>query len=127
MDFGDDTPFSGYQGLVRLRSIGVESDRWLRALCRLHGDQRSSLAMAREVEFTGISLQGNPGAIANEPVKIKLFFDPDDETGTRYAEAYLNIDLARQRVEFNEKDPEYRDPLLRALGVRRRARQGRAR
>ncbi|MEZ0273788.1 MAG: hypothetical protein ACAH88_02695, partial [Roseimicrobium sp.] len=52
------------------------------------------------------------------PVKMKLFFSPgenDPHFEDRYAEHFLNFDLAAKRIEFREKDPGYREPLLRAL------------
>ena len=44
---------------------------------------------------------------------MKLMFEHDEEE--RYAECYLNIDVEGQRVEFNEKDQDYRVPLLQCL------------
>jgi hypothetical protein len=75
--------------------------------------------MRSAVPFTGISLEGTPHNLAAGPVKIKLFFDPGAES--EYAELYLNIDLAQRRVHLDEKDPEYRAPILRALTLPRAA------
>ena len=44
---------------------------------------------------------------------MKLFFH--SENGERYAEVFLNIDRQAQVVEIHEKDPEYRQNLIRAL------------
>lgn len=44
-------------------------------------------------------------------MKIKLFFESDDES--RYAELYLNIDLPATRLELAERDPDYRGPIVR--------------
>jgi hypothetical protein len=45
---------------------------------------------------------------------MKAFFF-DDGQDERYAEVYTNIDLREKRLEFREKDPEYRAPLVAAL------------
>ena len=34
-----------------------------------------------------------------------------------YYESFFNVDLPNGSVYWNEKDPDYREPLLRALGV----------
>ncbi len=75
--------------------------------------------MAPAVTFTAISLGGMPAALEKGPAKIKLFFEPTDDSEEAcemfYAEHYLNIDLASKTVEFHEKDEGYKDAILRAL------------
>jgi hypothetical protein len=46
-------------------------------------------------------------------VKIKLFFESDDED--RYGELFTNVELAARRLEVREKDEGYRLPVVRAL------------
>jgi len=43
----------------------------------------------------------------------KLFFESEEDD--RYAELYLNIDVAGARIELNEKDDDYRKALVLAL------------
>jgi hypothetical protein len=66
-----------------------------------------------EITSDAVSLEGDPADLRGGPLKLKLFFEGDDEDD--YAEIYLNVDMDRARVDLNEKDPEYREPLLRAL------------
>ncbi|QHW31106.1 hypothetical protein GZH47_09725 [Paenibacillus rhizovicinus] len=66
--------------------------------------------MKQEITFTSVVLEGN-----SKSSKIKLFYN--DETEENYAECYLNIDLPNKKVEWFEKDPEYREALLRALSA----------
>jgi hypothetical protein len=49
---------------------------------------------------------------------MKLF-GRDDEPFIEddYYESFFNVDLANGLVYWNEKDQEYREPLLRALAV----------
>lgn len=98
-------------GTVTFRSRGVESDAFVQALAELYGQPSAKLRMAPEVRFTALSLKGTPGDIATKPLELKLFFEGKGER----AEAYGNIDLARGRFEFNEKDPGYRSALVAAL------------
>ena len=104
-----------YQGTVVLASLGGESDAFARVLDRLYGTKLAPAGMNAQTTFTALSLEGNPGNLAAGPVKLKLFFEPDEED--RYAEAFLNIDAEKSRISFNEKDEEYRMPLVRALGA----------
>ena len=46
---------------------------------------------------------------------MKLFFHADSEDEARYAEVFTNINVEEGLLEFHEKDPAYRGPLLRAL------------
>lgn len=99
-------------GIVRIASTGDESDSFVRALAQVYEVDSPSGQMSKNVEFTAVSLGGNPADIENGPVKLKLFFEPD---GDGYAEVYANFDLAAKKFYFNEKDPEYRPFILSAL------------
>ena len=69
--------------------------------------------MRAEAVFTGISLQGDPRNLGEGEVKIKLFYDSDSED--RYAEFFTDIDLASRKLSLNEKDEDYRGPVVRAF------------
>lgn len=100
-------------GKVRYRSIGPDSDHFVGELARLYGLPVATRQMPARIDFSAVSLEGNPDELPNVRVRMKLFFESDDESG--YAEVYTNLDLPAKRVEFHEKDPEYREPLVRAL------------
>jgi len=100
-------------GTATFRRAGPESDVFLRVLADLYASSAKPKAMADEREFKAVSLRGNPRDLAGGPVKIKLFFEPGPDD--RYAEFYTNIDLAARRLEFREKDPDYRTRVIRAL------------
>ncbi len=108
-----DVPVDIRPGAVLYRSIGAESDAFLQVLDDLYGTKVHPKAMVGERRFAAISLSGDPKNLAAGPVKIKLFYEPGPDD--RYAEFFTNIDLARRRLEFREKDPEYRKPVVRAL------------
>ncbi len=104
-----------YQGTVVLASFGGESHAFARVLDKLYGTKLAPAGMNALTTFTALSLEGNPADLKAGPVKLKLFFETEDED--RYAEAFLNIEAEKSRIYFNEKDVEYRTPLVRALGV----------
>ena len=110
---GADIPTVTYQGMVRCRSIGAESDLLLQILDKLYDTKQAPKVMSKETVFTGITLGGDPRDLGREPVKIKLFFESDDED--RYAELFANIDLKARKLYLSEKAPEYRSAIIRAL------------
>ncbi len=112
VSLGADLP-SAFQGTVELRSLGVESDALLNVMDQLYGTKLHPKAMKPATVFTGITLEGNPRDVSRGVVKIKLFFEPDDEA--RYAELYANIDLPGGKLYVNEKDIDYRTPVIKAL------------
>ena len=114
-----DTGITTYQSTVTIESLGTTSDHFVTTLGGLYGGALRPTKMAQAVTFTAISLGGVPSQLEKGPTKIKLFFEPTEETDDAYdryyAEHYLNIDLAAKWVEFHEKDEGYRDAVLRAL------------
>jgi hypothetical protein len=110
---GKNVPLAAYRGMVTYRSTGSESDAFVAVLDELYGTKVSPKAMGDETRFTAISLGGDPRELAKGPVKIKLFFESDDEGA--YAELFTNIDLTARRLEFREKDEGYRSAIVKAL------------
>ena len=103
-----------YWGKLRYRSLGAESDAFVTALDRLYGLGGQPGAMTPLIEVNAVGLNHDPRALRTVPAKMKAFFFDDGED-ERYAEVYTNIDLQAKRLEFHEKDPEYRAPLVAAL------------
>lgn len=111
--FGKDIPLEMCQGTVSYRRVGPTSDVFLQILDELYRTQQCPKTMAADTSFSGISLKGEPGNLANGPVKIKLFYEKGGED--RYAELYTNIDLDTGKLEVREKDEGYRGHLIQAL------------
>ena len=103
-----------YWGSVLLRSVGAPSDAFVQALDALYGTSLGIHGMHAEIRFAAVGIDDDPRTVNDEPVHMKLFFEHSDEG--RYAEVYLNVDAPARRVEFHEKDADYRRPLLLALG-----------
>ncbi|EHR7166259.1 MULTISPECIES: hypothetical protein [Vibrio harveyi group] len=103
------------KGVKFLRS-GSESDNLLIVLAELYGFSEVSLRMSAEETFTGIALHQGEIDMTSEPVKIKLFGkDQDEDLEENYFESFFNLDLKNGFVFWNEKDQEYRLPLIRGL------------
>ena len=103
------------RGVVFSRS-GPESDRLIAAIAELYGMRASGTRMVDEESFTAIAVHLGPFDLRNDVVKIKIFGrDSDSDHEDDYYESFFNLDLKNKRVFWNEKDPEYRDPLVRAL------------
>lgn len=110
---GKGVPLVTYQGVVKYRSTGDDSDSFLQTLDELYGTKLFASAMNAETSFTGISLEGDPRDLAKGPVKIKLFFESEKEE--EYAELFTNIELGKRRLEVHEKDQDYRKAVVGAL------------
>ena len=73
-------------------------------------------AMRSETKVAVVGLANDPKLLPDNPTHMKLFFENEDPE--RYAEVYVNIVAPEQRLELHEKDPDYRRPVLLALGDR---------
>ncbi|MBN2711162.1 MAG: hypothetical protein JXR97_01815 [Planctomycetes bacterium] len=103
-----------FQGQIRYISVGEATDLLVQDMQKLYGSTIQADKMKSDgVLFTGITLGGNPAHTEIGSLKIKLFVESEDED--RYAELYTNIDITGKRLEIREKDPDYRDPVIRAL------------
>ena len=104
-----------FQGEVLYESTGEESDRFVQVLGELYQSSVCPKMMRKgQIPFTAITLGGNPHDLSLAPVKIKLFFESEAED--QYAEIYTNIDAKKSRLEIMEKDPDYRESVMRAIG-----------
>jgi len=108
-------PITIYRGTVALRSAGEGSDRLLGAMDELYATAQHPRKMRTQTSFAAISLEGDPRDLKAGSTKLKLFFESDDET--HYAELYLNIDWKTAKVHLDEKDPDYRAAIVRALSA----------
>ena len=113
VNFGPDVPISGFRATLTIRSCGAASDRFIEALADRFELADAVAPMMPSVSCTGITLEGDPRVVREQEVGVKLFFFEDDEA--RYAEFYLNIVDSGRRLEFNEKDEDYRGAVLAAL------------
>ncbi len=105
-----------YREGVSFRSLGEISDALIVKLAALYGIPAPGLRMVAEETFTAIALQQSDTELDKNSVRLKLFgrdgepFEEDD-----YYESFFQIDLPNGLVSWNEKDSDYRVPLLNAL------------
>jgi len=102
-----------YWGQASIYSLGSISDGFVSLLNAVYGLGLSVHSMREHTKCLAVGLRSDPRELPSRPISMKLMFEHDEEE--RYAECYLNIDVEGQRVEFNEKDQDYRVPLLQCL------------
>jgi len=111
---GDSSKFLFYWGEADLISLGAESDAFIQTLDQLYQTKAGATHMRRSVHFAAVSLAGDPSRLHAEPIKMKLFFESDEDD--LCAEVYLNFNVLKRHVQFHEKDQDFRRPLVLALG-----------
>jgi hypothetical protein len=105
-----------YRNGVVFSRTGPESDRLISVLSTMYGVQGMPMQMIETGTFTAIALHQGPIDMTKEPIKLKLFgHDGAKDREDYYNESFFNLDLKNKLVFWNEKDQEYRKPLLRAL------------
>lgn len=107
------TPEPFYCGEARLISLGDESDAFIQALDQLYETKIGTSCMGNDIGFTAVSLEGHPDRLTVEPLKMKMFFESENDD--LCAEFYLNCDTEKHRVEFREKDTDFRTAVVLAL------------
>ncbi len=112
----DDKKVAFYWGNGRFRSLGQESDNFVRLLSEMYQRPALHASMQARIEVEAVGLNNGPPDVFKAPTKMKLFFKP--YSTKEYAEVYLNLDIPAKKLEFHEKDPEYREPLLHVFGAR---------
>jgi len=107
-----------YKKGIKFLKSGAESDRLITTLAKLYGMETKPRSMVKEETFTGIALHEGEIDMNSEAIKIKIFGKDegeDDELEENYYESFFNLDLANGLVFWNEKDQDYREPLIRGL------------
>jgi hypothetical protein len=105
-----------YRHGVTFYRAGAESDRLISALASTYSGEKKTLQMVSEESFTAIALHQGELNMEAAPIKIKIFgrdAEPLDEDA--YYESFFNLDLKNRLVFWNEKDQDYRKPLIQGL------------
>ena len=101
---------------VQFRRSGPESDRLIQALAALYGLPQRPERMVDAFDFTVIGLFKDGEADADaDPVRLKLFGNDDECDEEDYFESFLYLDLGAGFAAWNEKDPDYRKPLIKSI------------
>lgn len=97
-----------------LYALNDESQNLIAVLRAAYGlDPAPGARMKESLNGQVISIGEKPTALASKRTELKAFFAPP--LHEQYGEIYINIDPVKKRVEFNEKDPEYRKAVISAL------------
>ena len=102
---------------VVIISQGTPTANFVRAYAKLANKSLSKLSVPDNLNFTAISLGGNPRDVDMAQSKIKVFHADDQAEGPFYFEAFINPDVPHGYIESHEKDPDYRDGILRSFGA----------
>lgn len=105
-----------YRQGVMFSRTGPESDRLISALSEMYDQDIKPARMVQSESFTTIALHQGAIDMTVESIKLKLFGrDGPDDKEDDYYESFFHLDLKNGFVFWNEKDPDYRAPLLCAL------------
>jgi hypothetical protein len=97
---------------VQFKSIGQESDEFVKALAELYDQPTNKGFTKQTISTTAFSLNEKSFNLdKNDYYKLKLFFAEDDEN--LYSEIFLNINTEKREIEIHEKDEEYREPIIK--------------
>ena len=101
-----------YRDGIKFLSIGVESDRLLKALSTLYQFPTNKTILKTIEGAMTFSLNERPVDLeTRKHYKFKMFFQDDNED--LYCEIFCNVDLAGNVIELHEKDEEYRENIIK--------------
>jgi len=102
---------------VVITSQGKPTLNFIRKYAELAGKSVTNINVPTTINLTAITLGGEPQNIDTKGSKIKVFHADDQPEGPFYFEAFINPDVPHGYIGLHEKDPEYRDALLRSFGA----------
>lgn len=107
-----------YRDGVEFSRSGIESDKLLSALALLYESGMNVDRMTDVETFTAIALHQGEIDMESQPIKLKLLGnDESADDKNIYYESFFNLDLENGLAFWNEKDPDYRRPLVRSLAA----------
>jgi hypothetical protein len=107
--------FCTYPKGMKLRYQNGLSDGFITTVSRLYGFEVTDLQLNKCSYIECGALSGNPMNLQKEKVEFKCFLQATDRSG--YAEFYINVDVPQQKLYFKEKDPDYRENIIRYFSM----------
>jgi hypothetical protein len=98
----------------QILNIGSESDNFIKVVSELYGFKSDKKFTKNAISFDCFSLNSQKGDLEKADFKFKLFLDSQDSNGL-YSELFLNISLSSGLIELNEKDPGYRENIIKIM------------
>ncbi|MGC2297615.1 MAG: hypothetical protein WA476_02355 [Acidobacteriaceae bacterium] len=96
---------------------GEAGKNFVRLLSSIYRTPIVALTPTETICTTALPLEGDPGKIERSVLKFKIFHHDSDPDAPDYFELFIDPDLPRGIVRFNEKDVDYRKGVLRAFGA----------
>lgn len=96
---------------IQFISKGKESDNLLKFLSDKYELQNSNLALKDSQIFTCANLNQEKPNYKNGESRFKIFLEGEED----YSELFVNFNFAEKIISLNEKDEEYREPLIKLM------------
>jgi hypothetical protein len=106
-----------YWGNGRFIRTGEDTDKFVAVVSALYELHPTATHSQKIVEAEVVGLANDPTLARLEPTRMKFFFNTSGGEDA-YAEVFINIDPRSNKLQFHEKDPEYRKPLIKSLSTR---------
>lgn len=96
---------------VEFISNGIESNKLIQFMASKYGVKALGLKLKKQQIFTCANLNQTKPNYKNGKSRFKIFLENEKES----AELFVNFDFSKKIISFNEKDIEYRKPLIHLL------------
>jgi ribose 5-phosphate isomerase RpiB len=108
------SPIPIFGSEIGVYAIAEDSHNLVSVLRAAYGmEPDPSARLTETINARVLSIGEKPTGINSKRSDLKAFFSPPHHE--LYGELYINIDPEKKRVEFNEKDPDYRKSVIRAF------------
>jgi hypothetical protein len=104
-----------YWGKGKFINTGEYTDNFLKTLASCYCVPVKTPDNNKAIEAVIVGLANDPASMTSQAVDMKFFFNSDSEKQELYSEVYINVNIPERILQFHEKDPEYREPLIRSL------------
>ncbi|MEM6345032.1 MAG: hypothetical protein AAF927_14165 [Bacteroidota bacterium] len=98
---------------IEFISLGEQSDNLLQFMAQKYGFGSEGLKMPETHLFTAANLNQTDVNYDSGDSRFKIFLETEED----YAELFVNFSFGADWVWLNEKDIEYREPLIKLLGT----------
>ncbi len=96
---------------IEFVSKGIESDKLLGFLSKNYGLNESNTTIKDSQLFTCANLNESKTNYKTGESRFKIFLEGEED----YAELFVNFNFSKSIISLNEKDEEYREPLIKLM------------